>query len=156
VKILRLRSQAPSPSTFLTYLRKMDSDRKSTVSSFYGGRKTSLDALNSDFPSPSAPNYVSPGQEQVSRDAASSFFHPERASRGNLDLLDGGRISSAGYNRGSFFLTGREEPLKGGRDEDDHRENGNDGAWDVYADFNNAGPRYSAAFGQGQGQGGEG
>ncbi|KAF6755899.1 hypothetical protein DFP72DRAFT_989966 [Ephemerocybe angulata] len=46
---------------------------------------------------------------------------------------------SAGYNKNSFFNGGREEPLKGGKDEEDE-------AWDVYADFNNAGPRYSSAF----------
>ncbi|KAF9568754.1 hypothetical protein CPC08DRAFT_624866 [Agrocybe pediades] len=57
---------------------------------------------------------------------------------------------SAGYNRNSFFPAAREEPLKGGRDEEAN-EVGD--AWDVYADFNNAGPRYSSAFGMpGQGQ----
>jgi hypothetical protein len=57
---------------------------------------------------------------------------------------------SAGYNRNSFFQLGREEPLKGGRDEEEGREmfRGDEG-WDVYADFNNAGPRYSSAFGLG-------
>ncbi|KAF9005520.1 hypothetical protein BDQ17DRAFT_1389814 [Cyathus striatus] len=48
-----------------------------------------------------------------------------------------GRVTP-GYNRNTFFPAVREEPLKGGRDE----EPAND-AWDVYADFNNAGPRYS-------------
>jgi hypothetical protein len=47
----------------------------------------------------------------------------------------------------SFFDAGREEPVKGGYDE---VEQPNEGGWDVYADFNNAGPRYSAAFGLGQ------
>jgi hypothetical protein len=104
----------------------MDSDRKSTVSSFYGGRKGSMDALNNDFPSSQARG----------RDDTSSFFNPDRA-------MDGaGRASTAGYNRGSFFHVGREEPLKGGRDEEEEA-----GAWDIYADFNNAGPRYSSAFG---------
>ncbi|KAJ6554903.1 hypothetical protein DFH09DRAFT_1165865 [Mycena vulgaris] len=122
----------------------MDSDRKSTVSSFYGGRKGSLDALNQDFPSPTG-DY---GGQQTgrSRDDASSFFNPERVSRGSADLL-AERTNTAGYNRGSFFHTGREEPLKGGRDEEELTP-GPDGAWDVYADFNNAGPRYSSAFGQ--------
>ncbi|KAJ7465072.1 hypothetical protein FB451DRAFT_1488190 [Mycena latifolia] len=120
----------------------MDSDRKSTVSSFYGGRKGSLDALNQDFPSPTG-DYA--GQQTGrTRDDASSFFNPERLPRGSTDPL-AGRASTAGYNRGSFFQPGREEPLKGGRDEE---EQGPDGAWDVYADFNNAGPRYSSAFGQ--------
>jgi hypothetical protein len=47
----------------------------------------------------------------------------------------------------SFFDAGREEPVKGGHDE---YEQPNEGGWDVYADFNNAGPRYSHAFGLGQ------
>jgi len=64
-----------------------------------------------------------------------------------MDHLNSATRSSAGYNRGSFFHVGREEPLKGGRDEEkDPKED----AWDVYADFNNAGPRYSSAFGMGQ------
>ncbi len=112
----------------------MDPDRKSTVSSFYGGRKSSIDALNADFPEP-AP------EASRRRDDASSFFNPDRASRGSADMLGGVRASTAGYNQESFFHAGREEPLKGGRDEEE--------AWDVYADFNNAGPRYSAAFGAG-------
>ena len=112
----------------------MDADRKSTVSSFYGGRKSSVDALNTEYP---------PQPAVRGRDDASSFFSPDRNS---MDHLNGTR-SSAGYNRGSFFHVGREEPLKGGRDEDPK-----DDAWDVYADFNNAGPRYSSAFGMGMSQ----
>ena len=117
----------------------MDSDRKSTVSSFYGARKTSIDALNQDYPP-----QPTGGR---SRDDASSFFQPDRHS---MDHLNGAR-TSAGYNRGSFFHAGREEPLKGGRDEEADLGNQPD-AWDVYADFNNAGPRYSTAFGMGQTQ----
>lgn len=89
-----------------------------------------MDALNNDFPSSQARG----------RDDASSFFNPDRASR-NID--GAGRASTAGYNRGSFFYAGREEPLKGGRDEEEEAG----GAWDIYADFNNTGPRYSSAFG---------
>lgn len=127
----------PSPTQFLgTSL--MDSDRKSTVSSFYGARKPSVDALNQDYP----PQPMVGGR----RDDASSFFSPDRSS---MDHLNGPRTGSAGYNRGSFFHTGREEPLKGGRDEEIPAEAD---AWDVYADFNNTGPRYSSAFGMGQGQ----
>jgi hypothetical protein len=116
----------------------MDSDRKSTVSSFYGGPKSSLDALNTDFPAPLT------HAERTRKDSSSSFFNPDRASRANVDLINGVQSNSAGYNRNSFFHTGREEPLKGGRDEEQV-----DDSWDVYADFNNTGPRYSAAFGQG-------
>lgn len=126
----------------------MDSDRKSTVSSFYG-RKGSLDALNSDYPSPTAGNFGGhPGTH--GRDDASSFFQPDRAPR-NVGTE---RFGTAGYNRNSFFDAGREEPLKGGRDEEEPAP-GDDG-WDVYADFNNAGPRYSSAFTQNFGQGNDG
>ena len=109
----------------------MDADRKSTVSSFYHGRRPSNDALNSDFP-----RMPSSGQRQ-NRDDVSSFYNPERNS---FDRLNDNRpVMSAGYNKNSFFNSGREEPLKGGKDEEEE-------AWDVYADFNNAGPRYSTAF----------
>ncbi|KAF8073510.1 hypothetical protein FPV67DRAFT_749799 [Lyophyllum atratum] len=117
----------------------MDYDRKSNVSSFYGGRKSSLDALNSDFP-PTSP----PGRP---RDDASSFFNPEQAPRTSTDPLNDGGKGTAGYNRGSFFHAGREEPLKGGRDEEEANHVG-EGIWDVYSDFNNTGPRYSTTFGQ--------
>ncbi|KIK69936.1 hypothetical protein GYMLUDRAFT_34340 [Collybiopsis luxurians FD-317 M1] len=119
----------------------MDSDRKSTVSSFYGGRRGSQDALNQDFPSPLGQNYHGHAQGGRGRDDASSFFNPDRAS-GNLD--GAGRASTAGYNRRSFFHAGREEPVKGGRDEE---EEAGGGGWDIYADFNNTGPRYSSALG---------
>jgi hypothetical protein len=46
----------------------------------------------------------------------------------------------------SYFDAGREEPVKGGYDE---VEQPNEGGWDVFADFNNTGPRYSHAFGLG-------
>ncbi|KAJ3575870.1 hypothetical protein NP233_g814 [Leucocoprinus birnbaumii] len=118
-------------SVNLSHLSSMDADRKSTVSSFYGGRKGSMDALNQDFPSTQAPTAGRTG-----RDDASSFFNPE-PSRPSMDRL-GGRQPSGGYNSSTFY-PGREEPLKGGRDEEEE-------VWDVYADFNNAGPRYSSAF----------
>ncbi|KAL0064319.1 hypothetical protein AAF712_008765 [Marasmius tenuissimus] len=117
----------------------MDADRKSTVSSFYG-RKNSLDALNSDFPSPSTPNFQQ--QQTRGRDDASSFFNADNRN------IDGGRPGTAGYNRNSFFFAGREEPVKGGRDEEE--TGGNGGAWDIYADFNNSGPKYSTSFGGGK------
>ncbi|OBZ71128.1 hypothetical protein A0H81_08479 [Grifola frondosa] len=114
----------------------MDYDRRSAVSSFYGGRRSSFDALNSDFPS------TSHGQPERARvDSASSFFQPD-GTRG--DGVDGN--PSAGYNRMSYFDAGRVEPVKGGHDEESQA---GDGGWDVFADFNNTGPRYSTAFGRG-------
>ena len=122
----------------------MEYDRKSAVSSFYGGRRSSVDALNQDFsvPPPAAPN-------SRTHEDASSFYNPHdpRYSRTNGDMLRG---QSAGYNRTSFFDVGRIEPVKGGYDEEDRQAPAPDAAWDVYADFNNAGPRYSTAFGMGQ------
>ncbi len=109
----------------------MEYDRKSTVSSFYGGRKSS-DVLNADFA----------GNGGRARDDASSFFHSDNRMAAEAHSS---RPRNAGYNRSSFFHVGREEPVKGGRDEE---ELGQNDAWDVYADFNNAGPRYSTAFGQ--------
>lgn len=130
--------ESPCHHRTVENVEAMDADRKSTVSSFYGGRKSSIDplnTLNTEYP---------PQPAARGRDDASSFFSPDRSSMDHLNTR-----SSAGYNRGSFFHVGREEPLKGGRDEEkDPKED----AWDVYADFNNAGPRYSSAFGMGMSQ----
>jgi len=68
--------------------------------------------------------------------------------KGNVDLLNGGLPNSAGYNRRSYLDAGRQEPLKGGLDEEADAGLQPDDGWDVYADFNNAGPKYSGAFGQ--------
>lgn len=65
-----------------------------------------------------------------------------------MDAMAHERHGSAGYNRNSFFHTGREEPLKGGRDEEEPATPGTGDAWDIYADFNNTGPKYSTAFGK--------
>lgn len=122
----------------------MDYDRRSAVSSFYGGRKSSLDALNADFPSspPPPPQF---GQPQRARmDSASSFYNANRNSLASAEVLGGAQ--TAGYNPSSFFHPGREEPLKGGHDEEQSMLSNNDPGWDVYADFNNQGPRYSTAF----------
>lgn len=196
-----------------------ESDRRSNVSSFYGGRKSSLDALNAngqdlrsaaphaqgspsgvlargassvDRPGATAPHSArsvasQQAQEQAQeqereqeqdqararRDSASSFFDPRRMSHAGGEML----AQSAGYNRASFFDVGIEAPVKGGRDEEEGGRGvlggrggrgalgGRGGvaggafgaavpaaaadpndAWDVYADFNNAGPRYSTAF----------
>ena len=105
----------------------MDYDRKSTVSSFYGGRRSG-DALNADFPAGAAP----PARPRVE---STSSFYGDRNSR--ADVYDAPPV--AGYNQNSFFDAGRTEPVKGGGDEE--------AAWDIYADFNNAGPKYSTAFG---------
>ena len=117
----------------------MDPDRKSNPSSYYGGRQSG-DALSNDYPG-------HPAQPQRNRyDSNSSYRNQDLGQpRPSTELLNG-RRRSAGYNQNSFFDAGRTEPLKGGYDEEDPLKGNNDGSWDVFADFNNAGPKYSAAF----------
>lgn len=134
-------------------------DPRSNVSSFYGsgGRRSSFNpdqVLSSQRPSP-------PGQHtHVDSLSSPALYNPHRLSQNSADLLAGdagaagprGTAGSAGYNRTSFFAPGREEPVKGGRDEQQPLRTGEVGAggqdegWDVFADFNNVGPRYSTAF----------
>ncbi|THH20576.1 hypothetical protein EUX98_g8552 [Antrodiella citrinella] len=115
----------------------MEYDRKSAVSSFYGGRRSNVDVLNADFPSPD------PQQERMRTDSASSFYNPNGPSRASAEML--GR-PTAGYNSGSYYTAGRPEPVKGAYDEE--AAGLKDDGFDIYADFNNSGPRYSTAFGQ--------
>lgn len=111
----------------------MDPDRKSNLSSYYGGRQSG-DALN---------NYSA---QRGRYDSASSHHNQDADQpRPSTELLNGG-TKSAGYNQNSFFDAGRTEPLKGGYDEEDPLGSKGEGRWDVFADFNNAGPRYSEAF----------
>lgn len=115
----------------------MEYDRKSAVSSFYGGRRSNAEALNADFPPPD-------GQAPRMRsDSASSFYNPNGPSRASAEIL---ARPSAGYNSGSYFKAGRAEPVKGAYDEEEAAGLRDDG-FDIFADFNNAGPRYSTAFG---------
>lgn len=113
----------------------MDSERKSGMSSYYGGQGNGDDTPREHY------------------DSGSSYYNnAEQTSRQSTELLSGKK--SAGYNRKSFFDAGRVEPLKGGFDDEEqqqqqqHEQGKGDNQWDVFADFNNAGPRYSTAFGQ--------
>ncbi|KDQ62097.1 hypothetical protein JAAARDRAFT_30001 [Jaapia argillacea MUCL 33604] len=123
----------------------MDFDRKSAVSSFYGGRRSSFDALNSELPAPSS--HATPSH-RARVDSSSSFFNPDAVGAGPAVLPQGAGF--AGYNRMSYMDPGRVEPVKGGYDEEEAEPSnagGREGpGWDIYADFNNAGPRYSTAF----------
>jgi len=123
----------------------MEYDRKSAVSSFYGARR-STDALN-DVPTSASPGNNLPRGAARPRAESQSSFYADRQSRTSQDILN---AQSAGYNASSFFAAGRQEPLKGGRDEEE--EAGRPENWDVFADFNNVGPRYSSAFGVGKHQ----
>ncbi|KAG9308846.1 hypothetical protein JVU11DRAFT_8606 [Chiua virens] len=121
----------------------MEYDRKSTVSSFYGARR-SIDVLN-DVPTPAGQSNILPRGAARPRAESQSSFYADRQSRTSQDLLN---TQSAGYNASSFFAAGRQEPLKGGRDEEE--EAGQQDNWDVFADFNNTGPKYSSTFGIGK------
>ncbi|KIJ04791.1 hypothetical protein PAXINDRAFT_104016 [Paxillus involutus ATCC 200175] len=125
----------------------MEYDRKSAVSSFYGARR-SIDVLNDVPEPPPVPGSQYPRGAARPRAESQSSFYADRQSRASHDLLNG---QSAGYNASSFFDAGRQEPLKGGRDEEEEAP-GPPEAWDVFADFNNMGPRYSSAFGVAQHQ----
>lgn len=121
----------------------MDHDRKSVVSSFYGGRRASGEVLRQDFPSPS---HYADYPSHARQDSRSSFFNPNAPGRGSVELLN---QQSAGYNNTTFFDGGRQEPVKAGYDEE---AGFRDEPFDIYADFNNQGPRYSrATFGMDNG-----
>ena len=102
----------------------MDADRKSTVSSFYGGPKN---ILNDNFDS-SQTRAVPPTPY-----TASSFFDPDR---GNDQVRE---YSSAGYDPVSYYS--RKMPLKDDFDDE------NTEVFNIGADFNNVGERYSVAYG---------
>jgi len=98
-----------------------------------------VDALNRDYVA-AAPM----SDPRARRDSSSSFFNPAGPGALPRGAAVPSRTNGAGYNRMSYFDAGREEPVKGGHDE---VEQPNEGGWDIYADFNNTGPRYSHAFG---------
>ena len=116
----------------------MNPNRKSNVSSFYGGGRSG-DTSNNDYSG-------NPVRPPTRYDSASSYHNQDGGQpRPSTELLNGG-TRSAGYNQNSFFDAGRTEPLKGGYDEEDHSGGKDDGSWNVFADFNNAGPKYSTTF----------
>jgi hypothetical protein len=118
----------------------MDSDRRSNISSAYSSRPPGAAAPTQQHqprPSGASTLYDTHGAELARRDSNSTFFSPPPGRGGG---------GTAGYNRASYFDTGREEPLRD-HEEGDMGKGGGD--WDVYADFNNTGPRYSTAFGLG-------
>lgn len=151
----------------------IEPDRRSAVSSFYGARphRSSFDALNTTDNSPiHGPGTgngftqqpigpVASARHDRDRDDASSFYGSQGTAnrpRASTDLLvhppaGAGAGAGAGYNRSSYFDLGREAPVKGGGDEDEvflgqRRAGDEEAGWDVFADFNNTGPRYSTAF----------
>lgn len=130
-----------------------DSNRRSVVSSFYGGRNSSSDPNGGDFYPSRAPAGPPPGAgfanvnpERVRADSSSAYFSPpQRPPRGNMD----GHSPAPSYDRGSYY---NQAPMRGGKDEEEDialtagTGQGLDEPFDIYADFNNAGPRYSNVF----------
>ena len=139
---LSYRAVRGSPSLSFLYTRlftssvvlKMDYDRKSGTSSFYGNRRSSYDALNQDFPAPQFPE-----ADRPRHDSTSTFNNPNGPTRASAEAYSA--YPSPGYNPSSFMAPARSEPLKGGYDEEPYH----DEPFDIYADFNNQGPRYSKA-----------
>ena len=124
-------------------MSNIEPDRRSAVSSFYGGRRSSVDMLNTELRGGGESSQRSRRGER-DRDDASSFFSPHMQPQGQ----------GAGYNQDSFYDGGRTGPVKGARDEEEAAafiqpqkgQTGEVGGWDVFADFNNAGPKYSSTF----------
>ncbi|KAJ1303261.1 hypothetical protein OPQ81_011458 [Rhizoctonia solani] len=73
------------------------------------------------------------------RDSTSSFFRPEEYGAPGLDY-DSTNRRGGGYDRSSYI--GLDNPRG------DIGATGKDEDWDVYADFNNQGPRYATPFQQ--------
>ncbi|KAG9017935.1 hypothetical protein FRB90_000117 [Tulasnella sp. 427] len=89
-------------------------------------------------PRPSAGSHYDTVDSRGRRDSYQSGYSPQSA-----DYRTAGS-RAAGYREDSYSHQPHAvEPVKGGPDE----EMGVGPGWDVYADFNNSGPRYSTAFG---------
>lgn len=125
----------PNSHSQLLVIPAMDYDRKSGTSSYYGNRRSSYDALNQDFPSPQFPE-----ADRARHDSTSTFNNPNGPSRRSAEALSS--YGTPGYNPSSFMAPARMEPVKGGYDEEAAYR---DEPFDIYADFNNQGPRYSKA-----------
>ncbi|CUA68832.1 hypothetical protein RSOLAG22IIIB_03697 [Rhizoctonia solani] len=105
---------------------RKDFDTRSQVSSFYGRPSSQM---NMD----SVSRQHRPQQEGINRrDSNSSFFRPEEY--GPSGDYDSANRRGGGYDRSSYI--GLDNPRG------DIGAAGKDEEWDVYADFNNAGPRY--------------
>ena len=135
----------------------MTTNRPPNVSSYYDGRdgRSSNDANQSL--SAYQQNQSFPRRERVDSSSSSAAnYSNNRLSQTSQDLLTGEMpgqqhlTGSGGYNRNSFFPPTSEAPVKGLDDleRQQHAALGpQDDGWDVYADFNNTGPRYSVALG---------
>jgi len=120
----------------------MEADRRSNLSSFYRGRKDSFEALTSQ-PQQRPPS----ANQQRPSFSLSQAGHQTQNSRGSYHPTP---VDEEGFNpyhpRGS---EGRPSIGSGAPLVHSQPEEGEDPGWDVFNDFNNAGPRYSDAFGGG-------
>ncbi|CAE7233934.1 unnamed protein product [Rhizoctonia solani] len=103
---------------------RKDFDTRSQVSSFYGRPSSQMNMDSVRRPQDAALNR---------RDSNSSFFRPDEHGPGDYDSTN---RRGGGYDRSSYI--GLDNPRG------DIGAAGKDEEWDVYADFNNAGPRYNS------------
>lgn len=116
---------------------RRDPDTRSQVSSFYGRPSSNMDTLSrqprAQHADPMSPN--TPGVNR--RDSTSSFFRPEEYGAGEGLNYDSTNRRGGGYDRSSYYALDGPKGDLGTANKDEE--------WDVYADFNNAGPRYATA-----------
>ncbi|CAE6472437.1 unnamed protein product [Rhizoctonia solani] len=112
-------------------------DNRSQVSSFYGrpSSQINMDSMPRQRQQPETS-----GANR--RDSTSSFFRPEEYGASGLDY-DSTNRRGGGYDRASYI--GLDNPRG------DIGVAGKDEEWDVYADFNNQGPKYATPFQQDNG-----
>jgi hypothetical protein len=121
----------------------MDPNRRSGTASYYDDQqRRQSQAAYSHRPAQSTSSQAALGMERDRRDSSATLFNNMNQPRST---------TPGGYNQASYTKAGRAEPVKGGWEEEQDvasAQTGNDNSWDVYADFNNAGPKYSSAYGQ--------
>ncbi|KAF8713296.1 hypothetical protein RHS03_00974, partial [Rhizoctonia solani] len=116
---------------------RKDFDSRSQVSSFYG-RPSSQINMDSMPRQRQQPDTLGTNR----RDSTSSFFRPDEYGASGLDY-DSTNRRGGGYDRASYI--GLDNPRG------DIGTAGKDEEWDVFADFNNQGPRYATPFQQDSG-----
>lgn len=122
-----------SPTSPNPYVNRQRAD--STTSSAY-------------YNNSNAPRFSQSSAELLTRDIEANNLDYQQQQQQQRVMTPGS--AGAGYNPSSFLFPGREAPVKGLNDDrpviDEKDFNPHEEGWDVYSDFNNAGPRYSMAF----------
>lgn len=124
----------------------------STAPSPYVNRQRADSTTSSSYYNQNTQRFSQSSAELLTREFGDQDYqHQQHYAHSSRAMTPGS--TGAGYNPSSFIQPGREAPVKGlnddgdrsnladTRDFDPHEE-----GWDVYADFNNGGPRYSTAF----------